>query len=169
MAVTINNVRVGVCDVTFNGVDLGSTKGGVTFSYAPEYHEVNVDQYGNSPAEAYLTGERVTVKVPLAESTIANLKVAMPQGTFGGAGNKRITLGRNSGTKLSDSAALLLLHPQNEGTRVNDIVLYKAAVSSQIELAHTIDGEKVIEVEFVALIDSTKSNGAYFGLIGDST
>jgi len=165
----INNVRVGACNVTFNNVNLGLSKGGCTFSYAPEYHEVNVDQYGNSPAEMFLVGEKITVKVPLAESTIANMKVAMPMGTFGGAGNARMTLGRDASEKLSNSAGLLLLHPVNEGTRVNDIVLYRAVAQSTIELNHVIDGEKILEVEFVALIDTTKSNGARLGLIGDST
>lgn len=166
---SINNVRLGACSVNYNNVDLGHTKGGVTLSYAPEWTEVTVDKYGNTPAEKYLTGEVLTVKVPLAESTIANMKVAMPAGTFGGAGNARITLGRNAGLKLSASAALLVIHPLNEGTRVNDIVLYKAAVHSTVELNHVIDGEKVIEVEFIALVDETKTSGSYLGLIGDST
>lgn len=165
----ITQVRVGVCSVTFNGVDLGLTKGGVTVSYEPTFHEISVDQYGETVVDAVLTGEKFTAKVPLAESTIANLKVAIPNATFAGAANKRITIGKTSGTRQSTVAAQLVLHPQNEGTRVNDIVLYKAFVNSTVELAHTIDGEKVIECEFMALLDSTKSDGNYLGLIGDST
>ena len=166
---SINNVRLGACSVRFNNVDLGHTKGGVTFSYAPEWTEVNVDQYGNTPAEKYLTGEVITIKVPLAESTIANMKVAMPAGTFAGVANARMTLGRDAGLKLSSVAAQLVIHPLNEGTRVNDIVLHKAAVHSTVELNHVIDGEKVFELEFVALVDETKTSGNYLGLIGDST
>jgi hypothetical protein len=38
-----------------------------------------------------------------------------------------------------------------------------------VTLVHTNDDDKVIEVEFLALIDETKSDGNYLGLIGDST
>ena len=165
----ITNVKVGACSVTFNNVDLGHTKGGVEVSYEPTYHEVTVDKYGETVVERYLMGEKITVKVPLAELTIANLKVAMPQGTFAGAGNARITLGKTAGGKASTSAAQLVLHPLNMGTRANDIVLHKCHVASTVDLKMKIDEENVFEVEFMALLDESKSDGNYLGLIGDST
>lgn len=165
----ITNVQVGVCDVSFNGVDLGHTLGGVVVSYEPEYKEVTVDAYGNTPVEKYLIGERLTAKVPLAEYTVANLRNAMPQATFAGAANARITLGAKAGKSAKDDSYQLVLHPSREGTRRHDIVFYKAYVDSAIELSHTKDDEKVIEVTFIALVDETKSDGNYLGLIGDST
>lgn len=165
----IINVMVGVCSVLFNNVDLGHTKGGVELSYEPIYHDVTVDKFGETVVEQYLMGEKMTVKVPLAEFTIANLKVAMPNGTFAGAANRRILLGKSAGSKTSALAAQLVLHPINQGTRVNDIVLHKAVVTSTIELAMKVDEEKIIEVEFQALLDESKTDGNYLGLIGDST
>jgi len=165
----ITNVKVGACSVTFNSVDLGHTKGGVEVSYEPIYHDVTVDKYGETVVEKYLMGEKITAKVPLAELTIANLKVAMPQGTFAGAANARITLGQNAGTKATASAAQLVLHPLNMGTRANDIVIYKAYVASTVDLKMKVDEENVYEVEFEALLDESKSAGNYLGLIGDST
>lgn len=165
----ITNVKVGACSVTFNGVDLGHTKGGVEVSYEPVYHEVKVDKYGDSVVERYLMGEKWTAKVPLAELTIANLKVAMPQGTYAGAGNARLTLGHSAGTKASTAAAQLVLHPLNMGTRANDIVLHKAHVASSVHLNMKVNEENVYEVTFEALIDESKTDGNYLGLIGDST
>ncbi|MBN2263071.1 MAG: hypothetical protein JW735_09165 [Prolixibacteraceae bacterium] len=165
----IANVKVGACSVTFNDVDLGHTKGGVEISYEPVYHDVSVDKYGESIVEKYLVGEKWSVKVPLAELTIANLKVAMPQGTFAGAANARLTLGHSAGTKATTSAAQLVLHPLNMGTRANDIVLHKAYVASTVDLAMKVDEENIVEVTFEALVDETKSDGNYLGLIGDST
>jgi hypothetical protein len=165
----ITNVKVGACSVTFNNVDLGHTKGGVEVSYEPTFHEVTVDKYGETVVERYLMGEKITVKVPLAELTIANLKVAMPQGTFAGAGNARITLGKTAGQKSTTTAAQLVLHPLNMGTRANDIVLHKCHVASSVDLKMKIDEENVYEVEFQALLDETKTDGNYLGLIGDST
>lgn len=165
----VTNVQVGVCNVSFNGYDLGHTKGGVVVSYEPEYKEVAVDAYGNTPVEKYLIGERLTAKVPLAEYTIANLRYAMPQTEFAGAANARITIGAKSGKSARADAYQLVLHPAREGTRRHDVVFYKAYVDSAVELPHTLEDEKIIEVTFVALLDETKSDGNYLGLIGDST
>lgn len=165
----ITNVQVGVCSITFGGTDLGHTKGGVEVSYEPTQKDVTVDKYGETVVEQYLIGEKLTVKVPLAEYTIANLRRAMPQSTFAGAANSRITLGAAAGKKASDDALQLVLHPINEGTRRHDIVLYKAIAVDQVVLPHKIDEEKVFEVTFMALLDETRSDGNYLGMIGDST
>lgn len=165
----ITKVKVGACDISFNGVDLGHTIGGVEVSYEPEYKDVSVDKYGTTVVEKYLLGEKFTAKVPLAESTIANLRNAIPQSTFAGAANARITIGAKAGKKATDDAYQLVLHPSSEGTRAFDIVMYKAYVQATVVLSHTNDGEKIIEVEFVALLDESKSDGNYLGLIGDST
>lgn len=165
----ITNVELGICDVTFNSVNLGHTKGGVEVSYEPEYKDVTVDKYGNTVVEKYLIGEKLTVKVPLAEYTLANLQVAIPQGSPAGAANARLTIGANAGQVASTDAHELVLHPSSEGTRRHDMVIYKAYVASTVALNHAVDEEKIIEVTFEALLDETKSNGNYLGLIGDST
>jgi hypothetical protein len=165
----ITKVQLGACTVTFNNVDLGHTQGGAEVSYEPEWTEVMVDKYGKTPIDSYLTGERLTVKIPLAEYTVANLKVAMPTGTFAGAGNARMTLGNVASIKASTLAAQLVLHPINQGTRQHDIVLHKAFVSDTVTLPHKVDEQKIVEVTFTALLDETKSAGNYLGLIGDST
>jgi hypothetical protein len=165
----ITNVKVGACSVVYNLYDLGHTLGGVEVSYEPVYKDVTVDKYGESVVEKYLVGEKLSAKCPLAEFTIANLKVAMPQGTFAGAANSRIMLGHSAGTKGTTFAAQLVLHPLNMGTKANDIVLHKAYVASSVALAMKVDEQKVVEVTFEAMIDETKSDGNYLGLIGDST
>jgi hypothetical protein len=165
----ISNVQLGVCSVLFNGVDLGHTKGGVEVSYEPVYQEITVDKYGETVVEKVLTGEKLSAKVPLAEFTIPNLKVAIPAATFAGAADARVTVGKSAGAKASASAAQLVLHPISEGTKRHDVVFYKAHVSSQIVLAHKNDEQKIIEVEFTALLDESKSDGNYLGLLGDST
>lgn len=165
----ITKVKVGVCSVTYNGLDLGHTKGGVEVSYEPTHMDVQVDKYGTTVVEKYLTGEKFTAKVPLAEYTIANLRNAMPQASFAGAANARITLGASAGQAAKTDSYQLVLHPISEGTRAFDIVMHKAYVASQITLAHKVDDVKVIEVMFEALLDESKSDGNYLGLIGDST
>lgn len=168
MAADIDNVKIGVCSVKFNNVDLGHTKGGVTVSYAPELHEVTVDKYGNTPVDEVLIGEKFVVRAPLAESTLANIQVAIPEGTTSGT---KVTIGTDAGQSMAADAKELVLHPiANESDDLSeDVVIYKALVTNTIEIPFLFDGEKVLEVEFTALLDESKSNRNRLGLIGDST
>lgn len=163
------NVQLGICSVTFNGTDLGHTKDGAEFTYEPSYKDVTVDQYGDTPVDSRLIGEKVTVKVKLAEYTLANLGVVIPHGQYAGAANARRTFGANAGKKASDVYAQLVLHPINEGTRRYDLVLHKAFIHSAVPVPFKNDTERVLDVEFMAYVDETKSDRNYLGLLGDST
>lgn len=166
----VSNVELGVCAVTINGTDIGHTKGGVELTYEPEYHEVNVDAYGNTPVDLRLIGERFIAKVPFAEFTLSNLEKVIPWTTRAGAADKRRLIGKKAGQSARDSASVeLVLHPVGEGTRRHDVVMYKAFPMSSVVINHKNDEEKILEVEFIALVDETKSDGNYLGLIGDST
>lgn len=78
MASDTANVKLGVCKVTFNDVDLGYTKGGVEVEVSTETHKVMVDQFGNSEINERITGRSVKAKVPLAETTIELMATIMP-------------------------------------------------------------------------------------------
>lgn len=163
----IANVKLGVCNVTFNGVPLGHTKGGVVVTYEPTYHDVMVDAYGETPVDKRLLGEKLIAKVPLAEATLANLAIAIPEGTTSGS---KLTIGSSVGDALSDVAKELVLHPvENASNNLeDDVVFHKAVVTNSIELPFQNDAEKVIEVEFTALLDESKDDGNYLGFIGNS-
>ncbi len=165
----ITKVKLGVCSVVYNGIDLGHTFGGVEVIYKPTHKDLMVDLYGDTKVEQILVGEMLTAKVPLAEYTIANLRNAIPQSVFGGAANTRITLGAKAGKSGKAVAYPLTLHPVSEQTKAFDVNFYKAYVSSQVTLKHTNKDEKVIETVFEALLDETRVDGNYLGMIGDST
>lgn len=78
MASSTDNVKLGVCSVLFDGINLGLTKGGVEVEVTTSTHEVLVDQYGQTPVNELVTGRKVTAKVPLAETTLENLLAIMP-------------------------------------------------------------------------------------------
>lgn len=78
MASDTKNVKIGVCQVIFNGQDLGYTKGGVEVTVKTETHQVTIDQFGKTPINEYIMGRSVQVKAPLAETTLANLVQTMP-------------------------------------------------------------------------------------------
>ena len=143
--------------------------GGVEVIYQPKYVDITADLYGDTPINKKLVGEKLSVKVPLAEYTIANLNKAIPMSTLAGAGNTRITIGHQAGQDAKAQAALLYLHPIAEAGKSFDVVLYKAYVASNVTIKHDNKGERIVEVTFDALLDETRTDGNYLGLIGDST
>lgn len=78
MASNTKNVKLGVCQVLFDGVDLGYTQGGVEVTVKTDTHKVNVDQFGKTTINEYIMGREVMAKVPLAETTLENLVAIMP-------------------------------------------------------------------------------------------
>jgi len=164
----ISNVKMGVCSVTFGTAELGHTKGGVTVTYEPDIHDITVDQYGSTPAEKVLIGQKLKATVPVAETTMANLAIAIPTGT---GGSEYIQLGGTVGARLSESAETLVLHPiANDSDDLSeDVVIYSAVVTNSIEIPFMVDEERIIELEFEGIIDESMSDGNMLGLIGDST
>lgn len=170
----INNVHIGVCKISFGGNDLGHTDGGCEFSYEPEYTDITVDLYGNTVVDKALTGEVVRVTVPLAETTLANLKEAIPTATLvedTTSGKKKLTIGSTAGKKLSAMAKELVLHPSwlPDDDNTFDIKLHKAVIASEVALPFRKDEKTIMEVEFVALIDETKTDGNFLATIGDDS
>ena len=107
MASDTKNVKLGVCLVTYDGVDLGYTKGGVEVEVKTETKKVMVDQFGNSEINEYILGRTCMVKVPLAETTVENLARFMP-----GA-----TLAAQNGVKATGTVTFATSVPAN-----NDVV-----------------------------------------------
>ena len=160
-------IALGVCKATFDSVDLGHTKGGVECVYEPVWHDVKVDQYGDTVVKKRLMGEKFTAKVPLAEYTVANLKVGIPAGTVVGTTTKKLTVGSSAGKSSTTLAAPLVLHPVDAVGVEHDINIHKGMVGSQVTLSHVNDGERIIECTFEALIDESKADGARLFTIGD--
>lgn len=165
----ISKVRIGPCKVTFNGVDVGHTKGGVSFNYEPSMTDLTVDQYGSSPVDAALTGENLTIVTRLAEITAANIGKAIASAeTETGAQGTKVEIGANAGKLMSTVAAQLVLHPLKnaDADYSEDVTIYKAFASESVALDYSTEDQRVLEVTFRALIDEGKSVGSRLGHIG---
>lgn len=164
----IKKVQLGVCSVTRDDTDLGHTIGGVVISYKPTFHDTKVDKYGDTIAEQFLVGEELGAKFDLAEFTLANLEVAIANSTA--VADDSISIGSNAGKKQSDNAAAWVFHPiVNSASNYNDdFTIYKGVVSNELEIEHKNDGEKVIPVEVMGLVDENRSDGNLLGFFGDS-
>ncbi|WP_038345712.1 hypothetical protein [Acinetobacter sp. A47] len=148
------NVKLGVCKVFFGGVDLGFTKGGVEVSVETETHEVQIDQYGNTPIDEYITGRTVNVSVPLAETTLDNLVAIMPGAkleTDASANATKVLVPTGVGVKLKDFAKELILVPKglNGTLDYNDAVrIPKAATPGAMTFAYKLDEERIFNCTF---------------------
>lgn len=88
MASSTDNVKLGVCTILFDGIDLGYTKGGVEVEVTTSTHEVTVDQFGETAIGELITGRQVTATIPLAETTLDNLVATMPGSVLASDGVK---------------------------------------------------------------------------------
>lgn len=154
------NVKLGVCTVTFDSVDLGLTKGGVEVEVTTETHEVMVDQFGNSPINEYIMARTVVVRVPLAETTLVNLEKIMPGTTVEVGGSPSITRAdvvNGVGLNLLDYAAKLVLHPKAlpSSNKSEDFIVPLAATSGAISFAYKLDEERIFNVEFKGYPNTT--------------
>lgn len=168
MAKDVTKVKVGTCDVKAAGTDLGHTKGGVEISYEPSYHDIQVDEYGETVVNKKLLGEKFTAKVPLAEYTLANLAVAIPNSSIVGTTPQKLTFGSKAGKDMLSKAVAWVFHPIDAGaSKAFDINIPKGVVTSTVTITHVNDAERAIEVTVEALLDETATDGAYLAFIGD--
>lgn len=163
------NVKLGACNVTFNSVALGLTKGGVEVSITTNKHEVMVDQFGATAINDIITGRTGTVKVPMAETDLAKLLVMFPGSVLVTdktvATKKKLTIPHGVGISLVDTAAVLTLHPTANavGDKNDDVTVPLAAPVGDIQFAFMVDQERVYTVEFKMYPDETTGLLAVFG------
>lgn len=160
----------GPCSIVFNGVNLGHTLGGVTFKAKRNFTPVNVDKYGNTPIDFILNGTEATVEFDLAQPNYPQLAVAFPEdANYDGAGGlDRIALGADAGYSLRQNAARLVIHPlKNAATNLaDDVVLYKAVSTGEIDIPFKVDGQKIVPMIMTALVDESYGVGRRLGHIG---
>ncbi len=159
----IQNVKIGACDVTFGGVAIGHTKGGVEVSIETEKSEITVDETGNTVRDFSLLGEKITAKVRLAESQVANLANAFPMGVLEDT-NTRLKLGKKAGERFAQYAKELVLRPIGNEDDSEDVVFYKAVSLGEATIAYTNEEERIVEVTFQALWDEDEEALAHFGV-----
>lgn len=166
MASDTANVKLGVCTVTFNNVDLGYTQGGVEVSVSTETHKVLVDQFGKTPINELVMGREIKVKVPLAETTLENLVSIMPGATLvtetGPPLKKCVKVNSGIGTNLLTTAHKLVLRPIGT-TGAEDITIPHAATAGAMNFAYKLENERIFNCEFMGYPDSTTGDLFYFG------
>lgn len=153
------NVKLGVCRVTYGGTDLGFTKGGVEVAVETQTHEVTVDQMGDTPINEYITSRTCTVTVPLAETTLENLVKIMPGATLiadtADETKKYVSVPTATGQSLLKVAQELVLHPiaNADEDKSDDFTVPKAATAGAMSYSYKLDDERIYSCEFKAYAD----------------
>jgi len=147
---SIANIQLGQCEVTYNSIDLGHTKGGCEVSISNDIAEVTVDKFGIMPVKAYHTGNRVEVTVTLSEYEYTILEAVINGSDKLGATVFALGVGGSAGAILDGAA--LLLHPVSAADTGLDILIFKAIPLGDKTLAFKVDEETTYEVTFLALV-----------------
>lgn len=157
------NVKLGVCRITWGGVDLGYTKGGVEVEIASETKKVMVDQFGNSEINEYIMGRTCKVRAPLAETTVENLQRIMPGSTMTASGgvaatgsfafaaqpaaNDTITVNGLTFTFVAAASALrdIEIGATLGDTLVNAVSVLEGSVETLVSVAdYTVSGSSIL-------------------------
>lgn len=130
------NVKMGTCNISYDGVDLGLTMGGVEVDVTTSTHETKVDQYGDTIANEFIMGRMIAVKVPLAETTLENMEKIMPGATL-----------TTDGVKASGTVTVSAVPIADESVTVNGVEMVFKAVADvtadQINLAADASAQAV--------------------------
>lgn len=143
------NIKLGACNVTFKGTQLGLTKGGVEVSVETTTYPITVDQHGETSIDEFITKRQFKVTVPMAETTLALLGLVIP-GSKVTSG--QLVVSNAIGVSLIDGAGLLTLVPVSGG---NDepVEFVKANTAGNFSFAYRHNQERVYNVEFTAYPD----------------
>lgn len=155
---------LGPCQITFDSVDLGKTKGGVTFRDGMNQVPVLEDQAGSTPVDHILTGRNIQVEVPMSRSTLAQLSAVVPGASSYGS---YMIVNNQAGIARAASAAKLVLQPLVDGSPSADaLTIFKASPITDIELTFDNDNQRVYKVMFNVYPDSANNDRLY--QIGDT-
>lgn len=155
MAGYAKDIRLGACWVTFGGVDLGYTKGGVVLTIDTSTHEILVDQEGETPVGEVITGRRCTVMVPMAQTDYSKLVDLIPDSEYS---DGKLEISSGIGDDLMDYADELILTAKNN---VNDkVTVYKAAPVANLQATYLPANERVWPVQFKGYIPSADEEHA---------
>ncbi|MGH4703467.1 Ig-like domain-containing protein [Klebsiella pneumoniae] len=146
----VKNIKLGACKVSFGGVDLGYTKGGVQVEIATETLKVTVDQLGQTTISELIQGRNITITAPLAESVLKNMVDLMPGSTLS-SGEDTVSITSAQGVNLIDVAKELVLTPQDATDYV--LTIPKAATAGNFTMTYQSDDVRVFSVEFSAYPD----------------
>lgn len=164
---SIDNIQLGACSVTFDGVDLGLTKGGVEINIQTDTQKFTVDYFNKTVIREYIVNRIATVTTPLSESSFENFKVMFAGAIHYNDGTtEKVVVNNATGTLLNDFTAQMILHPLSlpVDDKSQDVTFPICYPKGNTSFSFKYDEEKVYSLEFTVLHNTT--TGVLF-VVGD--
>lgn len=152
------NIKLGACNVTFKGTDLGLTKGGVEVSVETTTYPITVDQHGETVIDEFITKRTFKVTVPMAETTIALLGLALPGSSVDSG---QLVVKDAVGLSLIDTAGALDLVPVGGGGSDEPVSFPKANTAGNFSFAYRHNEERIYSVEFMVYPEDDGTLGRF--------
>lgn len=144
----VANFKIGSGDLFIDSASIGhTTQDGVVITYEPDVHLHMSGKYGSTPVKASLIGQKLTIKVTMAESVANNMENALA-GTVQADG--KIKFGNIAGTEVAGVELKLVPF---DGT--SSWIFRNAVPTSNVEIAYQPDNERVFQVTFTAMVDES--------------
>ena len=162
---THTNMRTGCAVVYLGGTCLGVSVGDTEVSYELQTRERLTARMGETPIDIIHIGEKASVTVPLAEQDVTVLEAAFPEGS---TTSTTRYFGRIPGGTMSTHAGALLVRPVDldaSDDSSQDIVLYKAVVTSMGPIGYNVQADRIFAVTFTAYAYDTNDDGKKLGYI----
>jgi hypothetical protein len=154
---TFADIPIGACTLTWGGVSLGLTSGGVKLNVAFELKRLNDDQFGNVLSDDMIVKTSASVVCTIAQAKIDGLIEMLPGMISTVDGTKRKLEIRNVTSTMRTYAKELIITPI-WAQSANDIVSIPLAVPMvKFEFDYSHNKEGAIEVTFVAKEDANKT------------
>lgn len=166
-----DNINVGLGVVTFGEDYLGRTTGETKFSYGIETQTFETEEDGEY--EEVVTKDEATLTIPMLYTDIDSLAVVIPWATKvtnTTSSKSKLVVGKAIGTKLSQYAKKLVIHPESMGDSdlSKDVTIFKCYPKpGPIEFSYSRNGQRVANVTFKAIRDTSKPAGQDYFCIGD--
>lgn len=167
-----NDFELSPMRVTYDGIDLGGTKGGVAISVKEDWAELGADQFGKTPIDHRKSGQAYKIKFELCEiNKKSNWKVALPHAKLITSGpNQALYVDAAIGASLLAVSKKLKLHPlsKDDSDLSGDYTFWKCASMSAVEIKYSSSDQSVLSVEMVVYPDATAFPARFF-IHGDET
>ena len=166
-------VRTGAHKVTIDAAGTpkvaGFTTGSLSLSINTPKRQTYVAEFGQTPIDEEVLGIQATITFSMIERSLKVFDIAF-NGLYPGTGvaNAR-TLGRSGIYTAQSRGKSITLHPVVEGSSTaRDIILRKVLLSPTGTIEYSDQGDQIIQVSGMCVIDGSQSDGAMLMQIGET-
>lgn len=166
MARNITRITGGPAQVKMDDDDVSHTQGGVTVNISPQNRNRWVDQFGEGSVLSVIhTGDDIRATVPWAQwdgAVLSHIYAPGLDATSSSAGGLEfLGLGRYAGYTYVPMDMKIIPFAAADDSKFAHF--FKVVPMGEFSFTFTADEDRIIEVEYTALIDQSKSDGMLIG------